>query len=131
MDIFKQFATDSNLEQDGTWINLGGGAKILVARAGNKKYGRLLGSAVDKNRTVLDSKTDEADDVSDQILIDVLAESILLGWEGITYKNKPMAYSLDNAKILLAIPDFRATVTAHSKNVDHFRVAAEAITEKK
>lgn len=131
MDIFAQFGTDKTLEQEGSWIPLGGKARIKVARAGNKKYGRLLNTQVDKNRIILDSKTDEADDLSDEIMIDVLAQSILLDFEGLSFKGKDLPYSLDNAKILLAIPDFRATVTAHSKNVENFRVAAEAVTEKK
>jgi len=131
MDIFKSFATDEKLEQEGTWISLGGDAKILVARAGNKKYGRLLSSAVEKNQVALDLKTEEADDLSDEIMVDVLANSILVGWEGLSFKGEALAYSVENAKTLLSVKDFRLAVSNHSRNIENYRVAAETVTTKK
>lgn len=131
MDIFASFGTDSKLEEEGTWVSLGGNAKILVGRAGNKKYGRLLSTLVEKNQTLLDTKTDEADEVSDAIMIDVMANSILLGWEGLSFKGEVLPYSVDNAKTLLAVKDFRVLVAGHAKNVSNFRAAAESATSKK
>ena len=37
LDIFAQFATDETLEENGTWFPIGGGARVLVARSGNRK----------------------------------------------------------------------------------------------
>ncbi|MDI1362511.1 hypothetical protein [Methylotenera sp.] len=132
MDIFASFATDEKLEVEGTWVPLGGTAKILVARAGNKKYGRLLSAAVDKNKLALDAKTDEADALSDSIMVDVLANSVLLGWEGLSFKGtEALPYNLENAKTLLAVKDFRALVSEKARNIDNFRATAEEATAKK
>lgn len=131
MDIFKSFATDSKLEQEGTWIPLGGKARILVARAGNKKYGRLLSAAVEKNQIALDLKTDESDELSDKIMIDVLANSILLGWEELSFDGEAMPYSIENAVKMLGVKDFRLAVSNYSKNIDNYRVSAEKVTAKK
>lgn len=131
MDIFKSFGTDAKLEEEGAWVSLGGNAKILVGRAGNKKYSRLLAAQVEKNQAVLDLKTDASDNLSDEIMIDVFAQSILLGFEALTFKGEAIEYSVDNAKILLAVKDFRTEVGKHARNVDNFRNAAEAVTAKK
>lgn len=131
MDLFKSFATNEKLELDGAWVGLGGGAKILVARSGNKKYGRMLSSLVEKNQAVLDAKTDESDTVSDEIMIDVFANTILLGWEGFTDKGEPLDYTLDNAKKALELKDFRNLVATHARNIENYRNAAEAATTKK
>lgn len=131
MDIFKTFATNETLEQEGTWVQLAKGVRLLIARAGNKKYGRLISTLVEKNQATLDTKTDEADQISDDILIEVAAATILLGWEGLQFKGKDIPYSIENALTLLAVKDFRALVTNHSKNIENFRLAAEDLTEKK
>lgn len=131
MDIFNSFATDNKLEQEGSWVSLDGKARILVARAGNKKYGRLLSTQVEKNKIALDAKTDEADDLSDDIMIDVLANSILVGWEGLSYQGVSLDFSIENAKKLLGVKDFRLLVSNHSRNIENYRVAAEVATTKK
>ena len=131
MDIFKTFGTDTEREEEGTWVNLGGKAKILVARAGNKKYSRMLNTLVSKNQLALDAKTDEADDLSDEIMIDVIASTILLGWEGIEVDGKPFPYSVENAKTVLKLKDFKLLVSQNSKNIDNYRSAAEAVVTKK
>lgn len=131
MDIFANFATNTKSEEEGVWVTLGGTSKILVARAGNKKYGRMLNAQVEKNQAALDLKTDEADELSDSIMVDVFANSILLGWENLSYQGEPLDYSVDNAKKLLAIKDFRVLVANHSKNIENYRVAVEVAKAKK
>ncbi len=132
MDIFANYATDQKLEDEGAWVKLDLETHILVGRAGNKKYGRLLSTLVENNKAALDAKTDAADALSDSIMVDVFAESILLGWKGpMSFKGVDMPYTLDNAKTLLAVKDFRTLVSNHSKNVEHFRAAAEASATKK
>lgn len=131
MDIFNSYATDTKREEEGSWVDLGGGAKLLIARAGNKKYSRLLSTLVEKNKIALDQKTDAADELSDDIMVEVFSKSILLGWQGLSFKGEPITYSVENAAKLLALKDFRTDVATHSKNIDNYRATAEALTTKK
>lgn len=110
LDIFEQFATDPTLENEGVWVPHGG-AKFLIARTGNSKYAKLLTSLAEKNQTLLDMKNEEADKISDEIMIEVMAKTVLLGWEGVSYKRNPLEYSPENAMMLLRHRDFRVQVT--------------------
>lgn len=130
LDIFKQYATDDMKENDGVWTDIGGGAKLLIARAGNRAYSKLLTSLVEKNQRVLDSKTDAAGALSDQIMIDVAAQTILLDWESIEFKGEKQAYTVDNAKKLLGVKDFRKLVGKLADDVEAYRVADEDAVAK-
>lgn len=126
MDIFKTFGTDEAKENEGVWCEIGSGTKLLVARSGNRKYTRMLAKLVEQNQRALDTKDDAADQLSDQILIDVMAQTILLGWEGVEFKGtKALPYSAENAKKLLAVKDFRKLVAKLADDFDNFRAAEE------
>jgi hypothetical protein len=126
LDIFAQFATDETLEENGTWFDIGGGARILVARSGNRKYGKLLTKEVEKARKVLDVNDDVADKKSEEIMINVIAESILLGWEGVSFKGKELPYTPANARMLLALKDFRKLVGTNADDMSAFKFKEEA-----
>jgi hypothetical protein len=133
IDLFSAFAVDTALEQEGTKTELpgAGDTKFTVAREGNKAYSKLIQKLVKQNRAVLDSKGDASEQKSDEILVEVLAKTVLLGWEGeVLYKGKPMAYSLENAKLLLANKEFRAVVQKVSSDLENFKQVKDLDDEK-
>lgn len=144
------YATDENLENNGTIFPLGKDSYLLIARAGNRRYSRAITKAVELRRLELEAgpnATEEALDaatkVSDEITIDVMAETILLGWgklskggaplpasadnanSALGIKGVPLTYSLENAKKALAIKDFRKLVAGHADNMEAFRLKEE------
>lgn len=125
-DIFAAYATDENLENNGTSFPIGKGAKLLVARSGNRKYSKAITKAVELRRVELDANDDAAAAVSDQIMVDVMAETILLGWEGLSFKGVDMPYTQENAKTMLAVKDFRKHVAGLADQMDAYKVKAEA-----
>ena len=128
IDLFSAFAVNTAQEQEGTPTQLPGCGDTMfkIAREGNKNYGKLLQKLVKQNRPVLDSKGDAAEAKSDEILIEVMAKTILIGWDGeINYKGKAYAYSVDAAKMLLAHKDFRANVMTVSSNMETFKVVKD------
>ena len=125
MDIFSTYAVDETKEQTGTWMEVGD-SKFLIARAGNKAYVKKLGKDVEKNQKSLDRKDDAADTLSDKIMIDVLAETVLLGWENVSYKGTAMEYSKANAKELLAHKEFRREVMKLADDFNAFKLEQEA-----
>ncbi len=125
MDVYTAFATDEEKEISGVWHQIGDGAEILVARAGNRAYTRKLTTMFDKNQRALDQKNEAADKLSDQILIDAAAEHLLLGWRGIQFKGVELTYSVENAKKLLAVKDFRALVNRLANDFESYRVRQE------
>lgn len=120
LDIFAQYATDDTLENEGAWVG-----KFLIGRTGNRQYVKTLTAAVEKNQIALDIKNDEASALSDQIMIDTLAESVLLGWKDVGYKGAELPYSKANARMLLAHKDFRREIVKLSEDINSFRAKLE------
>ena len=129
LDIFAKFATNEASEDAGVWVPFGD-AKFLVARSGNRAYSKKLSADFSKNQMLLEAKDDTADKVSEGIMIGVFAETILLGWEGVSYKSAPMPYSKENAKILLAHKDFRRQVGVWADDINLYKSKEEAEQEK-
>jgi hypothetical protein len=121
IDLFAEFATDTNAEVNGIYVPYKG-VEFLIARAGNRKYGRALSEAVTKNQIKLDLKDDAADALSDKLMAEVLAKTILLGWKGeINFKGEPLAYSYENAVKVLMLADFRVLISKLADDRAAFR----------
>lgn len=127
VDIFSVFAVDEKAEQEGRWVEYGGGVSFLVARAGNSKYNRLLSSQYKRNKVALEAKGEAAEALSDSLMVEVMSKTILLGWKGeIKLKGEALEYSVDNAKKLLAVKDFRRYITTLSEDFESFKAEQEA-----
>lgn len=125
LDIFQKYATDESLENNGTWREIGGGTELLVARTGNRAYARLLAKLYEQNRQVLDVGDEVADAKSDDIMIEVIAKTILLDWKDLSYKGKDLGYTVENAKMLLKHKDFRRQVVTLSEDQESYRAREE------
>lgn len=125
MDILATFGTDEALEKDGKWFPLSKTAKVLVARSGNEHYVTTLRKKMQEAQIDL-STGEEAEKLAEEILLDVMSETILLGWEGITSGGKPVPYSREQARTYLRVKDFRRKVAGFSENFEAFRLRQEA-----
>lgn len=125
-DIFNEFATDQALERNGVWREIGPGTEVLVARANNRNYSRVLSELYEKNSQKLEEKSEAADDLSDQIMIEVFAQTILLGWRGdFAYKGSILVYSVENAKMVLQHAEFRRRIGQIANDVDNYKMKVE------
>lgn len=125
LDIFDRYATDETLENNGTWRDLGNDARVLVARAGNLAYGKELARLFELHEKDIKADDDKSTEVIKKIMVEVLAKTVLLGWEGITYKRKAMSYSIDNARVLLAHDDFRKEITKLAEDQNAYKAKLE------
>ena len=125
MDIFSKYATDETKEVTGAEVLIGD-VTFLIGRAGNQKYAKRLMELVDANQKVLNLKDQNANDVSDKIMVDVMAETILLGWDAnLTYKGEVLPYSVENAKLMLRHKDFRKEIMMAADNFGNFQSKLE------
>lgn len=115
--------TNLELEENGVWLPLGQGAKVKVARLGNKKYLKELRSRYKANRAVLDMEDEAAADAGEQIAIEVYARAILKDWDGVSIdKGKTMLpFSVANAEKLLAVKDFRERIKNYAESMENFQ----------
>jgi hypothetical protein len=129
MDIFKTFATDTTKETDGIWVDIGD-AQFLVARAGNQKYAKKLSKLFERNQKLLERKDAAADKLSEKLMVEVLAETILLDWKNVQYEDKDLAYSRESAEMLLNIKDFRKQIMQLSDDFNAYKMVQEDDQEK-
>jgi hypothetical protein len=116
------FATDLDLEEDGVWIDIGDGGSLLVARLGNPKYREYLRKASKGLRSSIRNKS-ISEELSDEILLKAMSETILLDWKGIDDDNgKPIKYTKETClKLLTDLRDFRLLVTEIASEQQSFR----------
>jgi hypothetical protein len=146
-DIFNQFATDPAKELEGVWIPLGPATRnlesgepdpasvprILVARSGNKKHGKLVSKLYEAAKSILEMKNDAADAKGEEITIDSMAKAIYLGWENLSFKGVAVANSADmtaedrlaEAKRHLAVREYRKLVMGYSENFEKYKVVQD------
>jgi hypothetical protein len=131
MDIFKKFATDAAKEVNGVRHPLDATTVIVVARFGNDNANALFRTLRERHAIVLASTDPKiADKAAVDNLIEVMANHILVGWEGIEFNGAPLEYSVSNAVTLLQLTDFRDLVFNLSRNADNYRYDAIEKQEK-
>ena len=131
MDLFKTFKTDKAKEQDGAWFPLDEHSKLLIARLNNPRYQAAIQKKANRYKVAAKVKA-IPEDVWEDLMNEVIAETILLDWTGITDKGEPLSYSVDNAKRMLSeYPDFRNTIVlATAGEMDNFKEELDENTEK-
>jgi hypothetical protein len=128
MDINK-FKTDKKKEEEGVWIEIGEEARIRVARLNNEKYKNHFRRTTKPYRRQI-RNGNLSEDVAERLLIDAMANTILLGWENLTEDGKAIKYSIDNAKrILSESSDFRDLVADAAGEIEAYRI--ESLEESK
>lgn len=124
MSLYKMFQTNAKAETEGVTLDYGEGVKIRIARAGggNKAYLRAVETFARKHRRQiqLDALSEE---LGRKILQEIVATTIILGWEGVTDREgKPMAFTKDNAlKLFSDLPDLFTDVYQQAQNAALFR----------
>lgn len=124
MDL-NRFKTDTALEDAGVWtsIDAASDAEIRIARIGNRRYRETMARRLKPYRRALRAGTLD-DSVTERITAEVLAETVLLDWRGLTVDGAALAYSREAARDLLLDPayrDFRDLVVEMAGELDLYR----------
>jgi len=122
MDLKKEFGTDKEKEIDGKWFPISDSAKLLIARIGNPNYAKVFRRLTRPYKRAI--RTDRLpEEKSDEILIQTMAETILLGWEGLEEDGVPVTYSTTEAvRMLTEYKDFRDMVSEIASEMEAFKV---------
>lgn len=131
---FSKFKQDINKAEQGSWVDIGDGAKVKIARIGNKNYQDRVMELLKPYKQSIRNKT-----VSDRVIEDViniaLAETVLVGWEGFKDDNgEEVPYNKGNALKYLQDPayaDFRTLINDLANEIEVFRQEDMADTASK
>jgi hypothetical protein len=124
-DVYANYATDEEAEVKGRWFPIGKNARVKVARVGNDNYNAEFRKLVEDKQLDLSEGGPAAEQLASDILLTVQAKTVLVDWEGLGFQGKPVPYSVDSAKSLLAVKDFRKRILAIAESFDNFRVKQE------
>lgn len=136
-NLFSQ-ETDLQAEEKGIWADyLDNGevvGKVLVARANNVEYARLMSSLYEKHRQVIeaglnttdDDKIRRADEISREIDKKCFTRHIIKGWKGFTDENgKEFKFSIKNAELVYdRLTEFVRQVKLISSDENNYRLSA-------
>jgi len=124
MPTYKSFKTSSQKETTGIYFDLGDDGKFLLARSGgaNDKFEKAFMTAMKPHKSAVKTET-LSSTMANKILAGVYADSVILGWEGVTGEDgQSLPYSRDNCvKLLTDLPDLFAELRKHSSDMGNFK----------
>lgn len=124
---YKFFGTNKELES-GKGVKLQyPGFSITIHRAGgsNKKYAATLAQKMKPHRQRFERGLLD-DETSERLLMEVYAESVVVGWENIA-----MDFTPENCvKLFVDLPDLYADIKTQAMSAATFRDQMEGIEEK-
>lgn len=118
---FSTFRADTEKE-NGVWIEYGD-ARILIASANAAAYKKALRKKVAKIPQHLIRTQPK---IAEKAAADVMAEHILLNWEGLTDGGQPVEATPENRRKYLDIPAFADWVSEQAMNLANFQTEDEA-----
>ena len=118
---FEDFMTDEALEVEGVWRPFGNGARIKLARWENANHERLTRKKAMAEKEVLQGEDDLSAETVKRINIEVMAHTIIMGWEGIKLKGETLPFSIPNALMLLQNKTFREKIKGMCDNIDNYK----------
>lgn len=121
---------DLSAAEQGVEIEIGDGAFITVGRWGSQRFkaavqkyaGNKL-SAIQQRARMSRKARSKQDEEAARIMAQIIADSILLGWRGITEGGRELSYSFDEAVRVLMderYDNFRDLVELEAKNEERF-----------
>lgn len=123
------FAVDKKTEIEGIWKNISKDTRIKVARANNPRYREEFRKKTRPYDEAIRARILD-EDTSREIMIEVMALTILISWEGFTDKGKEVKPTLENKiKALTDYPSFRDLVAQIAEDQAHSREKTIQSTE--
>jgi len=117
------FQSDPELEEKGVWRPIGNGAEALIARVGNKKFRSLIRRKLKSNRAIIEQEDDLAEEVSEEVMIEVYAHTVLLDLKNVSIDGKPLdRYTPELGIKLLKMRDFRDRIKSYAEDAEAFRI---------
>lgn len=139
LNLSKTFATDTQLETEGVWVDIGGGAAVKVVRAKSPKAIAFFKRVAQPHKTLLNTNSPQAVEKLRELQIETFANAILVDWRGVTETKDvetkdsegavtvkkvevEVPYSKEAAaRTLRTLPEFFAVIDELSGSAETFR----------
>lgn len=81
---FSRFLTDEVAEVEGVWKPIGSGAEVRIARLNNPNFRKAFQAKSKANRALLDQDDEAANELLENIMLELMARHVLKDVKGIT-----------------------------------------------
>ncbi len=130
--LYEIFQTDPKLEKDGIELAYGP-AVFVIARAGgaNEKFKRCMERKLRPYRSQINMNTMD-DDVANRLLAEAYAESVILGWEGVTDREGITIEFTQEAcvQLMVELPDLFSDLQTESQRVSNYNMEIRKVDAK-
>jgi hypothetical protein len=113
--FLERYSTDKSMEEDGVWVDYGGGIKVQIRRMNSTKS-RDTRRRLEKPYTKGFRGQDLPEDLQEELLNQQIAQAIVVAWEGVPDPDDPkkaITCTPENVmKVIKAFPDFRDDIIA-------------------
>jgi len=116
------FKTNTDLEKNGVWFDLGD-CRFLLKRFGgaNRDLSKVM-AKVFKPVAHLVEKDLLPDEVDSKLTAKAFVEACLVDWEGVEIDGEEVPFSKEKAiELMVELPDLMQTLLECSKNVENYR----------
>lgn len=123
--VFDLFGTSPKLENEGVVLDFGGPRfRVLRANPANRKYKSVFNAKTRPYAQAL-QRGALSEEKSDEILMDVFFETVVLGWENVTNQaGEPLDFNRANFMWLMKqLPDLWTAIRQESSNIENFQEA--------
>lgn len=124
-DGLELFERNENLEsQKGIDLLFPGDIRIKILRAGgsNKKYDTVLGRLIKPYTRQMKTNTMDKK-VSEDLMKELYAESVIIGWSGVKSKGEDVEFNKENViKLLDSLPEVFDEIREQADNLANFRL---------
>jgi hypothetical protein len=120
--LYELFETDEKIEKDGVKLKFGP-ASFHVRRAGGAN--RAFNAAFEEKTRMTQSRLQMAalsEEESEKILMDVYAETVVIGWDGVTdRKGSPLEFTKENfMQVMKDLPVVWRALRTEAANHENF-----------
>lgn len=129
MDI-SNFDVSDSLSIEGQWVPIGRNARLKIARMNNERYRKYIKTKTKPYQSAIRAGTVD-DELMIEIVVQAMARTILLDWEGLTENKAPIPYTVEKAEELLRNKEpFRELVASLANDQQLFQEEEVADGEK-
>jgi hypothetical protein len=121
MDI-KDFKAEAEKENEGVWVDCGDDLEIKVTRMFNASFNRAIAT----KRKPHGRRFDRSLELQEKVLIEVMADVVILDWKGLTDGGKAVKFSKSKAlEFLTDSRDFRNLVSQIADDISNFQIETQ------
>lgn len=121
-DLDKVFGTDKALEEQGAWIEFLPGVRFKIARNTTARFKQRIHAAYRPYQVLMNSGEGLPAAVEPKVNSEVIADTLLMAWEGVTFRGEAVPFERTRViALLMELPDLRNWIWQQADSAANYR----------